>query len=138
MLKGSKNMIKGSRVFLTTNGCPENRIDLAQMRELLIDNKWEVVNSVEESDLILFNACALTHGMQESSIKIISELNNRKKSSTELIVCGCLPKINNCRLREAYQNITFGSDEIERLSEALNIEANPENTYANYLLPQES
>lgn len=124
----------GSKVFFTTNGCPENRIDLARMQKFLIENRWEVVNSIEESDLILFNACGLTHGMQESSIKIISELNFRKKPSTELIVCGCLPKINNNRLREIYQNITFGSDEIERLSEALKIKTNPKNIYANSLL----
>ena len=74
--------------------------------------------------------------MQESSIKIISELNFRKKPSTELIVCGCLPKINNNRLREVYKNITFGSDEIQRLSEALKITMNPKNIYANYLVPR--
>jgi tRNA A37 methylthiotransferase MiaB len=129
-------MSEGSKVFLTTNGCPENRIDLARMQEFLIGNRWEIANSIEESDLILFNACALTHGMQESSMKIISELNFRKKPSTELIVCGCLPKINNNRLREVYKNITFGSDEIEILSEALKIQANPENICANYLLPR--
>ena len=129
-------MNEGSKVFLTTNGCPENRIDLARMREFIIEDGWEVVNSIEESDLILFNACGLTHVMEESSIKTISELNLRKKPSTELIVCGCLPKINKNRLREVYQNITFGSDEIERLSEALKTKTNPKNIHANYLLPR--
>jgi MiaB/RimO family radical SAM methylthiotransferase len=128
-------MNEGSKVFLTTRGCPENRIDSARMREFLIENGWEVVNSIEESDLILFNACALTHNEQEHSMNIISELNLRKKPSTELIVCGCLPKINNNRLREVYQSITFGSDEIQQLAEVLNIKTNPENIYANYLLP---
>jgi threonylcarbamoyladenosine tRNA methylthiotransferase MtaB len=128
-------MNEGSKVFLTTNGCPESRIDLARMRELLIENKWEVVNSIEESDLIIFNACGLINAAEETSINIISELNFRKKPSTELIVCGCLPKINNNRLREVYHNITFGSDEIERLAEALKIKTNQEDIYANYLLP---
>jgi len=49
----------GSKVFFTTNGCPENRIDLARMQKFLIDNRWEVVNSIEKSDLILFNAAPL-------------------------------------------------------------------------------
>jgi len=129
-------MTVGSKVFLTTNGCPENQIDLARMQKYLTENRWQIVNSIEESDLILFNACGLTHDMQESSIRIISELNLKKKPSTELIVCGCLPKINKNRLRQVYQNITFGSDEIERLSEALKIKTNPKNIYANYLLPQ--
>jgi len=126
----------GRNVYVTTNGCPENRIDLARMQKFLIENRWEVVNSIEESDLILFNACGLTHGMEEMSIKIISELNLRKKPSTELIVCGCLPKINSNCLRDVYQNITFGSDEIEQLSEALKIKTNPKNIYANYLIPR--
>jgi threonylcarbamoyladenosine tRNA methylthiotransferase CDKAL1 len=131
-------MNEGSKVFLTTNGCPENRIDLARMREFLIENGWEVVDSLEESDLILFNACGLTSASEENSTRIISELNFKKKPSTELIVCGCLPQINNNRLREVYQNKTFRSDDIQVLANALNIKTNPDNTYANYLLPRYS
>ena len=100
-----------SKVFLTTNGCPENRIDSAMTRKFLIENGWEVVNSIKAADLILFNSCGLTHIRQEESIKIISELNSRKNPSTQLIVYGCLPKINENCLRDVYQNITFGSDE---------------------------
>jgi tRNA A37 methylthiotransferase MiaB len=131
-------MTKSSKVFLTTNGCPENRIDLSRMRKFLIENGWKSVSSVEGSDLIIFNACGLTFGMEESSIKIISELSLRKKPSTELIVCGCLPKINNNCLKQVYQNKTFGSDDIQGLANALNIKTNSNNTYANNLLPRYS
>ena len=41
-------MNEGLKVFITTNGCPGNRIDLARMQKFLIENKWEVVNSIEE------------------------------------------------------------------------------------------
>ena len=58
-----------SKVFLSTNGCPENRIDLARMGEFLIKNKWEVVNSIEDSDLILFNACGFAVGIMETFAK---------------------------------------------------------------------
>jgi threonylcarbamoyladenosine tRNA methylthiotransferase CDKAL1 len=123
------------KVFLITNGCPENRIDLARMQEFLKGNGWTVTSTIEDADIIFFNTCGLTHYNQEISIKIINQLKDRKKPSAELIVCGCLPKINKDCLREVYQGFTFGSDEIERLTEIIETKTSPQDTYANYLFP---
>jgi len=124
------------KAFFITNGCPENRIDLARMQEFLKANGWGATSTIGDADIILFNTCGLTHYSQEVSIKIIKQLlKARKKPSAKLIVYGCLPKINRDRRREVYQGFTFGSDEIERLTEIIETKTSPQDISANYLLP---
>ena len=128
-------MERGQKIFLITNGCPENRIDLARMQEFLKGCGWTVTRTVEDADILLFNSCGLTQHTEDVSINIVQQLQARKKSSAELIVCGCLPKIHKSRLREVYRGVTFGSDEIERLPEIFGTDTSPQDFHANFLLP---
>jgi tRNA A37 methylthiotransferase MiaB len=124
----------GSAVFVTANGCPENLIDSARMTEFFRHNGWIIKDNFQEADLIVFNACGLTGSAEDRGIKIINYIKTHKKPSAELIVCGCLPKINNLRLREVYRGITFGSDEVERLDELFPSGRKAKGLEANYLI----
>ena len=123
------------KVCVMTNGCPENRIDCARMNEFLKSNGFTVTTDCKDADIILFNACALTQTTQEESIDIINLVKARKKHSAKLVVYGCLPQINGTRLGEIYQGSTFGSDEIEKITEIIDTKTSPEDTFANYLIP---
>ncbi len=123
------------QVFVATDGCPENRIDSARMQECFKGNGWTPASDYRDADLILFNACAHTEDTEELSIRIIEEIQRSKKHGARLVVCGCLSKINEKRLREIYDGITFGSDEIEHLAEVVETETPPETVRANYLIP---
>lgn len=123
------------RVFAATDGCPENRIDAARMLECFKENGWTVASDYLDADLILFNACAHTEDTEKLSIRIIEEIKRTKKPDAHLVVCGCLSRINEKRLREVYDGITFGSDEIERLAEVIETKNPPETSRANYLIP---
>ncbi len=122
------------KAFLVTNGCPENRIDLARVQKFLQEHDWILTKTIEEADLILFNSCGLTHYTENISIKIIQQLTARKKPSAELIVYGCLPRINKERVREVYQGVTFSSDDLDQLSKILALPLTQSN-HANYLTP---
>ena len=87
------------------------------MTEFFRNNGWIIKDNYQEADLIIFNACGATGSSENNSIKMIKYIQARKKPSAELIVCGCLPRINNLRLQEVYQGVTFGSDEVERWDE---------------------
>lgn len=126
------------KVCMITNGCPENRIDGARMQEFLKQNGWIVTSDWRDADIILFNACALTKDSQENSMEIINRIKARKKPAAELIVYGCLPKINKERLREIYQGPTFGSDEVEQLNEIFEPRLKIQDIHANFLLPSMS
>jgi tRNA A37 methylthiotransferase MiaB len=124
------------RVYVISNGCPENRIDSARITEFFRQNGWTVKDNLQEADLVVFNACGLTGEAEDHSIRIIHYIETHKKPSAELMVCGCLPKINNSRLREVYQGNTFGSDDWERLDELFPSDRKAKDLEANFLIPR--
>ncbi|OFW62338.1 MAG: hypothetical protein A2Z35_01790 [Actinobacteria bacterium RBG_19FT_COMBO_36_27] len=128
-------MKSNSVVYVTANGCPESRIDSARMVKLFRKNGWKVTNDFRKADIIFFNACGLTEDDEKNSLSIINYLKTKKNSSTKFIVWGCLPKINNSRIREIYQGITFGSDDLTRLDEMFAFEKKAKNIHANFLIP---
>lgn len=131
-----KDKNNSKKVCVLANGCPENRIDGARMQEFFRENGWTVASDFRVADLILLNACGLTQHSEDLSVWLIKRLKARKKPSAELIVCGCLPKINKERLREVYDGITFGGDEVERLNEIIEAKISAQNVHANFLLPR--
>jgi len=129
-------MMRGKNICVITNGCPENRIDAARIQEFLIENGWTVVDDYRDADMILFNACALTKHKQDISIEKIKKITAKKNPAAKLIVCGCLSKIDNNSLREVYQGLTFGSDEIEQVAKIIETKTDPQKARANYLIPE--
>jgi threonylcarbamoyladenosine tRNA methylthiotransferase CDKAL1 len=123
------------KACVLANGCPENRIDAGAIQEFFKHNGWPITTHYREADLILFNACAATLYSQESSIEIIQTLRARKHAGAQLIVCGCLPKINEKRLREVFDGPTIGPHEMERLREVVETNTAHVHLRANYLLP---
>ena len=123
------------KVCIITNGCPENRIDCSRMQHFLGDIGCRITTDVKDADIVVFNACGLTHATQEYSVKIIRYLQAQKKPSAELVVCGCLPKINMPRLKEVHQGLTF-EHEVEQLTEVIGIQTGPQDAYANHLSPR--
>jgi threonylcarbamoyladenosine tRNA methylthiotransferase CDKAL1 len=123
------------KVCVLTNGCPENRIDCSKMQKFAGDNGCTITSEIKEADIIVFNACGLTESTQEHSIDIIKFIETQKKPSAELVVCGCLPRINKSRLREVYHGFAFEHD-IGQLKEVIDIRTDPEDAYANCLIPR--
>ncbi len=118
-------------ICIITNGCPENRIDGARVQKFLIENSFQITNNYLDADVILFNACKTI-----GSIGIIKDLKKSKKSSAELFVYGCLPKIRKEELNNLYQGVTFGSDEVEHFNEIFKpTKIQAQDVHANYLLP---
>lgn len=124
-------MDTNKQICILTNGCPENRIDGARVQNFLTQNAFPVTNNYLEADIILFNACR-----RIVSLDIIRDLKMKKKPSAELIVYGCLPKVNKERLNDVYQGITFGSDEVENFNDIFRpTKIQAQDVHANYLLP---
>jgi threonylcarbamoyladenosine tRNA methylthiotransferase CDKAL1 len=123
------------KVCVITNGCPENRIDCSRMQKFLGDNGCTITADIKNADIVVFNSCGLTHATQEFSVKIIKHIQALKKPSAELVVCGCLPRINMPRLKEVHQGFTF-QHEIEQLKEIIETKTDPQDSCANRLSPR--
>jgi len=124
----------GKKVCVLTNGCPENRIDSSRIQEFFRQNGYDIGAKIQHADFIVFNACALTQGCEDSSMRMIEEIKKTKMPSAELIVCGCLTKINPGRLGQVYGGLVFGSDELEKLDKIFKPRITSEHTYANSLI----
>jgi len=104
------------------------------MQEFFRQNGYEISDEVEIADFIIFNACALTQGCEDSSIRMIEEIKIIKKPSAKLVVCGCLTKINPERLRSIYQGPVFGSDELEKLDGIFKANIKSGHIHTNFLM----
>jgi len=132
-IEGLKDL--GGNVYVTTNGCSENRSDCAKMQEFFTINGWSVTSNIREADIILFNACGLTNIREDNSIEVLEGINAQKKSSAEIVVWGCFPKINKERISNAHKGIIFDSDESERLEKIFEGNIAARDIYTNFLTP---
>ncbi|MDY6835775.1 MAG: radical SAM protein [Chloroflexota bacterium] len=105
--------------YITSNGCPENQMDTARVRDYLEYNDWHIVQDPTEADLILFNACGILNASTNRSLSIISELKEKAKSDSQLLVWGCLPKIDPQALATVYSGPSFGEAELNTLGEII-------------------
>lgn len=119
--------------FLSTNGCPENQIDVARVRTYLQLNGWRTVDDPASADLILFNGCGLTNEMVNSSVATVKQLQDDAKADSQVMVWGCLPKIEPGALSQVYQGPTFSERELHKLDEIINAETPIEGVVANNL-----
>lgn len=114
------------KIIILTNGCPENRYDATQIQNKFKQNGWSITKRVSEADIIIFNTCGQSYNNNPNeriipSIKMLKEIQKEKKSSAEIIVCGCLPKTNPTELEKHHHGKIIYKDELEKLSEICNL-----------------
>jgi tRNA A37 methylthiotransferase MiaB len=122
------------RVYVVTNGCPENNIDLSHMQNMFIENGWTIVSRVRDADVIFLNLCGLTKEAELYSVRIFNYVNRKKRPSAEVVVCGCLPKIDPSLLRRYYDGETFGSDDVASFAKKFNFKIDVPYVKANHLI----
>ncbi len=103
------------KVYIRSNGCIDNLLDGKSFRNYFKENGWEIVEDPAKADLIIANTCAFDKRHEDISISDIEELKRYKNA--QLVVSGCLPKINSERLKEVFNGIAFGPKERERIQE---------------------
>lgn len=125
----------GLTICILNNGCSENKMDCAEMKEFFLKNGWFITNDLASADIVFFNSCGVTSVRENTSLDMLSEIKKHKKQSAEIIVWGCLPKINKERLCEEHKDIIiFDLDEAEHLEDYFEGEVRFKDIEANYLV----
>ena len=129
------------KIIVLTNGCPENRYDATQIQNRFIQNGWSVTKKVSEADVIVFNTCGQSSTKNHNeriipSLEMLKEIQNVKKPSAEINVCGCLPKINPTELEKSHQGRIININELEKLSEIYNLRHDPQVSNNHNIIPQ--
>ena len=105
------------KVYVRSNGCIDNLLEGKSFRAYFEQNGWQVVQDPQEADVIIANTCAYDQKHEDISVADIEEL--KQYANAELIVTGCLPKINKQRMDTVFDGVSFGPKERERLKEVV-------------------
>jgi MiaB/RimO family radical SAM methylthiotransferase len=104
------------KVYVRSNGCIDNLLDGKSFRNYFKENNWEVVEDPAKADMIIANTCAYDKLHEDTSVQDIEEL---KKYDAELVVMGCLPKINKDRLDKVFDGVSYGPKERNKIKDLI-------------------
>ncbi|MCD6166066.1 radical SAM protein [bacterium] len=109
-------------VFITTQGCPKNKLDSQLYRTFFTANGWQNVIDYKEADVIILNTCALFTCEEERAVELIKEYQSGKKPDARLAVCGCLPLVDfgKKRIKEIFDGLIFTHDTRFELNKFIN------------------
>jgi len=106
------------KVYVRSNGCIDNLLDGKSFRNYFKENGWEIVQDPAEADMIIANTCAYDKVHEDKSVADIEDL--KKHKNAQLVVMGCLPKINKNKLDSVFDGISFGPKERNKIKEIIN------------------
>ena len=108
-------------VNVQTFGCVQNENDSEKIRGILAKSGYAVSDSFENSDIVIFNTCAIRENAELKIFGNIGKLKALKSDNPDMIVavCGCMvmqPHIV-AKIKKSYPfvDIVFGVNSIEEL-----------------------
>ena len=107
-------------IVTTTEGCATNLLENATYREHLHASGLVNCKNAEEAEVIIVNTCGYTTERENYTQTVIQNLKD-KFPNKEIIVGGCLPKINAEKLSTVYQGPTFSPGDLNGLNSILNL-----------------
>jgi len=88
---------KHCKVFVKNFGCSSNVADGEFIAGCLQQNGFELVETAEDADILIYNTCAVKTPTENRTVEILKKAGTRKDK--RLLVTGCLPLINLERLK---------------------------------------
>ncbi len=86
------------RFYLKNFGCTQNQGEGENIRQILLQSYGEEVDDKFKADVIIINSCAVKTPTED---KVIQFLYDCTMSDADIVVTGCLPKINPDRIKKA-------------------------------------
>jgi len=95
----SKNGNHGKKVFIYNMACQRRSIDAKTISQYFRENNYEIVDDPKDANYIIFFTCAFINEIADRCINTITKL---QKYDAELIVAGCLPDIDQEKLKKVF------------------------------------
>jgi len=86
------------RFYLKTLGCTQNQGEGENIRQILLNSNGEEVQDKYLADVIIINTCAVKTPTED---KVIQFIYDASMTDADIIVTGCLSKINPDRIKKA-------------------------------------
>jgi len=100
-------------IYIHTQGCSLNSSDSEVIAGLVKKAGFQIVQTPEESDLIIFNSCIVKRPTENAFYKKLEEF---KALNKQIIVAGCIPQVKPKKLRDFS---LIGTDQINNIVEVV-------------------
>jgi len=100
------------RVFIYESWtCNRRRLDANRFRDYFIKNGYQIVTNPKDAQLIILITCAYTTRHAERALEMTKRFLNY---NAELIVTGCLPKIETKELKNIFSGKMISTEELDQ------------------------
>lgn len=112
------------KIFLLSNGCHENFMDVAMLKQYF-DNQdnYVLVTHLADANLIIFLGCSVMQGKEDETREIINKIEKQKNPVAKLVVAGCISKV--------YPELIGSDEDSLSLIKIIDDLLNPKNTEDN-------
>lgn len=114
--------LENYKFYIHTFGCQMNENDSERIAGILTKAGARISESVEESNLIIVNTCAVRKKSEEKLYSYLGRLSSLKKTKSVIIgVAGCVAQIQGAELSEKRPFIDFviGPDNYQKLPQII-------------------
>ena len=120
-----KNMFVGKTYYLKTYGCQMNEHDSENIKAILEELGFSLVDDYENADLVLLNTCSIRENAHNKAFGMLGRLKHLKEKKKDLIVglCGCMAQeegvVDTLLKKYKFVNFVFGTHNIHHLVDLL-------------------
>ena len=100
-------------------GCSRSEVEAARLVEYLKKNRWHLTRDLRDADLVFLGTCGVTRLIEELSVALVSTASRRKRPGAKIVVFGCMPAMNEARLKESFDVMTLTPSTMDRLDDIL-------------------
>lgn len=116
---------KRPKAYTHTFGCQQNEADTERIRGMLSEMGYEMTDTPDEADFILFNTCAVREHAEDRAFGNVGALRHLKKDRPGIVIamCGCMAQQekNVEKIKKSYPqvNLLFGTHALWRFPSLL-------------------
>ena len=116
---------KRPKAYTHTFGCQQTEADTERIRGMLSEMGYEMTDTPDEADFILFNTCAVREHAEDRAFGNVGALRHLKKERPGIVIamCGCMvqQEKNVEKIKKSYPqvNLLFGTHALWRFPSLL-------------------
>ena len=102
---------KRPKAYTHTFGCQQNEADTERIRGMLSEMGYEMTDTPDEADFILFNTCAVREHAEDRAFGNVGALRHLKKERPGIVIamCGCMAQQekNVEKIKKSYPQVNL-------------------------------